>query len=96
MIRDVEADREDENTDVKREVDTDRTIRTNNDAHNMETEIATLLLWGGVPRSQIQLTRRVTLCHSTTPIASAQVPQQTNNDLSPYMIPSNEKQTKQA
>ena len=51
MIRDVEADCEDENTDVKREVDTDRTIRTNNDAHNMETEIATLLLWGGVPRS---------------------------------------------
>ena len=49
MIRDVEADREDENTDVKREVDTDRTIRTNNDAYNMETEIATLLLWGGGP-----------------------------------------------
>ena len=49
MGRDVETDREDESTDVIREVDTDRTIRTNNDAHNLETEIANLLLWGGGP-----------------------------------------------
>ena len=51
MRRDVEADREDEDTDAKREVGTDRTIRMDNDAHNLETKIATLLLWGGVPRS---------------------------------------------
>ena len=49
--QDVETDREDEDTDAKREVDRDRTIRTNNDAHNLETRIANLLLWGGVPRS---------------------------------------------
>ena len=49
MRQDVETNREDENTEVKRKVDTDRTIRTNNDAHNLETEIANLFLWGGGP-----------------------------------------------
>ena len=47
MRRDVKTDRDDENSDLKREVEIDRTIGTNNDAHNLETEIATLLLWGG-------------------------------------------------
>ena len=47
--QDVETNREDENTEVKRKVDTKRTIRTNNDAHNLETEIANLFLWGGGP-----------------------------------------------
>ena len=91
------ADCEDENTDVKREVDIDRTIRTNNNAHNLKKEIATLLFWqGGVPLSSMQLMRRITLSHSPTPIELAQAPQQTNNDLSPCKIPSNEKQTNQA
>ena len=47
MRRDVKTDRDDVNSDVKREVEIDRTIRTNNDAHNLETEIATLFCCGG-------------------------------------------------
>ena len=52
MRGDVEADREDEDTDAKREVDTDRIIRTDNDAHNLETKKSLLsCCGGGVPRS---------------------------------------------
>ena len=49
MRRDVKTNRDDENSDVKREVEMDRTIGTNNDAQNLETEIATLLFLAGVP-----------------------------------------------
>ena len=51
MRRDVEADREDEDTDAKREVGTDRTIRMDNDAHNLETKNRYSLVVGGVPRA---------------------------------------------
>ena len=49
MRRDVEADREGEDTDAKREVDTDRTIRTDNDAHNLETKSLLFCCGGGPP-----------------------------------------------
>ena len=49
MRRDVEANREDEDTDAKREVGTDRTIRMDNDAHNLETKKSLLSCCGGGP-----------------------------------------------